>query len=78
MQLIVKPDGTIHCLYDEALDLCSLGKCTVKRASFVEPNGDGGWTADLAPVGGPELGPFALRSEALAAEQLWLERHILV
>lgn len=78
MQLIVKPDGTLACLYDEALDLSSLGKCVIKRASFVEPDENGGWTADLGPVSGPVLGPFALRSEALAAEQAWLESHILV
>ncbi len=28
---------------------------------------------DLSPVGGPVLGPFRLRSQALAAEQAWLD-----
>ena len=78
MQLVVHIDGTIHCLYSEVLDLAVLGKCAVKRASFVEPDQLGGWTADLGLSSGPVLGPFALRSEALAAEQAWLERHILV
>ena len=39
---------------------------------------DGRWSADLAPVCGPSLGPFALRSEALAAEREWLETHWLL
>lgn len=73
MQLIVESDGAIHCIYDEALELSSLGSCAVKRASFVEPDQHGFWTADLGPMSGPLLGPFALRSEALAAEREWLE-----
>jgi len=32
-----------------------------------------GWAADLAPVGGPVLGPFARRADALAAEVAWLK-----
>jgi hypothetical protein len=78
MQLVVHADGTIHCLYDETLDLNSLGTCVAKRASFVEPDEHGSWSADLGPAHGPMLGPFALRSEALAAEQAWLEKHIFV
>jgi hypothetical protein len=31
----------------------------------------------LAPVGGPRLGPYSLRSQALTAEQTWLEAHWL-
>jgi hypothetical protein len=43
----------------------------------VEPTLDGRWTADLAPVHGPVLGPFSSRSEALTAERHWLEAHWL-
>ena len=41
------------------------------------PTADGRWTADLRPVGGPVLGPFARRSEALEAERAWLEANWL-
>ena len=32
----------------------------------------------LAPVNGPRLGPFVLRTEALDAERVWLEENHLV
>ena len=35
------------------------------------------WQADLALCGGPVLGPFARRSEALVAEMAWIETNIL-
>ncbi|MEQ8788717.1 MAG: hypothetical protein RIC55_20570 [Pirellulaceae bacterium] len=77
MQILISPDGTLRCLYDETLDLHGLGQLTITRASHVEPDESGRWRADLAPVGGPLLGPFTLRSEALAAELAWLEDHWL-
>jgi hypothetical protein len=77
MQLIVDLRGRVRCLYDEVLELASLGQLKIARASHVEPTPDGGWFADLSPVAGPVLGPFALRSDALAAEQRWLEAHWL-
>jgi hypothetical protein len=77
MQLIVKSNGAIRCLYDETVDLSSLGSMTIQRGSHVEPNGAGCWLADLAPVNGPVLGPFNCRSEALAAEHEWLKRNWL-
>jgi hypothetical protein len=49
---------------------------SIRRASHVEPDDDGQWWADLSPVNGPHLGPFAKRSEALTAESSWLEQHI--
>jgi hypothetical protein len=78
MQLVVHPTGQVRCLYDEAVDLATLGRLCVKRASHVEPDADGHWIADLSPVGGPLLGPFVARSESLAAERRWLEENWLI
>lgn len=77
MKLIVQPSGKTQCVYSEAVDLSTLGQLNIRRGSHVEPTGDGQWTADLSPVNGPLLGPFAHRSEALDAEQQWLEEHWL-
>lgn len=77
MQLVISSTGTIRCLYDETLDLHTLGKLSISRGSHVEPNDEGQWFADLAPVGGPKLGPFSSRSAALNAEVRWLEEHWL-
>jgi len=78
MELIVQAGGTIHCLYDETLDLSQLGQISIRRASHVEPTNQGQWQADLSPVNGPVLGPFALRSEALTAEVEWLQTNWLL
>jgi hypothetical protein len=43
----------------------------------VEPTSGGKWIADMKPVDGPVLGPFSMRSQALAAERRWLEKHWL-
>jgi hypothetical protein len=77
MQLRVDPGGGVRCLYSECIDLASLGAASIRRASRVEPDGDGQWYADLSPVDGPRLGPFVLRSQALDAERDWLEAHWL-
>lgn len=77
MLLIVGPDGIVRAVYDERLDLRALGRPTIARASHVEPDGEGDWHADLSPVAGPVLGPFAHRGEALDAERGWLEVHWL-
>ncbi|MBX3427553.1 MAG: hypothetical protein KF688_17875 [Pirellulales bacterium] len=76
MELIVAPAGRIRCVYDEALDLAALGPATIVRASHVEPDAHGRWFADLAPSGGPRLGPFSRRSLALAAEVRWLTERL--
>ncbi len=77
MQLVIDPAGGVRCLYDEALSLAEFGRLTIARGSHVEPTDAGLWTADLSPVGGPLLGPFATRSAALIAEREWLEAHWL-
>jgi len=77
LHLAIDPGGVIRCLYDEALDLAALGPLEITRGSHVEPTPDGQWTADLAPVNGPQLGPFPTRTTALAAEREWLAAHWL-
>ena len=77
MELIIGPDGCIKTVYDEVIDLRSLGRPSLLRAGHVEPDSSGEWYADLSPVGGPRLGPFTLRSDALHAELAWLETHWL-
>jgi len=77
MQLVIDPTGGVRCLYGEAIDLAALGRVAIRRGSHVEPTDDGQWLCDLSPVSGPVLGPFASRSQALAAEVAWLEAHWL-
>lgn len=77
MELVISASGDVGCVYDESIDLTSLGLITIERASHVEPDRRGQWHADLAPVGGPRLGPYQRRSEALAAEAAWLGVHWL-
>ena len=77
IELVVDRCGTAQCIYNDDLDLAGLGEIQVSRASAVEPDSQGRWWADLAPVGGPKLGPFPRRSQALEAEVAWLRRHWL-
>jgi hypothetical protein len=77
MELVVSPSGQVRCRYAEAIDLGALGELTIRRASHVEPDQDGRWWADLAPVGGPRLGPFGFRSEALQAEAGWIDNYLV-
>ena len=58
MEMIVTRGGEVRCLYDELIDLNALGRPTITRASHVEPDAEGRWWADLAPGGGPRIGPF--------------------
>lgn len=71
--------------------LSNLRETAIARESYVEPapmriekegndsTGWGwtwGWTADLSPVDGPVLGPFAVKSDALEAERNWLDANL--
>ena len=78
MELVITTAGKIRCVYGEELDLRALGRADIRRGSHVEPTTDGRWTADLAPVGGPILGPFEQRCSALEAEIAWLSEHWLI
>ena len=77
MEIVITPAGVVRAVYGEDIELESLGPLRIARASAVEPTADGMWTADLAPVCGPVLGPFTRRSDALAAEIEWLRCHWL-
>ena len=76
INLLVDSRGDVLCLYGEEIDLASIGVLRIRRASHVEPDAFGRWWADLSPVGGPVLGPFGRRGEALATESNWLGRHL--
>ncbi len=77
MKLVIRPGGQVRTLYFEAIPLEMLGSTRIVRAGTVEPDVDGDWYADLRMTGGPVLGPFSVRSQALAAEVAWLEAHWL-
>lgn len=78
MLAVVRPNGAIRCLYDESIDLSTIGQLSIRRASHVEPDAKGQWFADLSPIQGPLLGPVPRRSDALTAERNWIEDHGLI
>lgn len=72
--ITVQADGSLRFIWsDDLVEMLELGEPNVQRASHVEPTEAGQWMADLYPVGGPVLGPFRLRNDALAAEVEWLK-----
>jgi hypothetical protein len=77
MELVVDAGGGVRCIYDETLDLRQIGKLQITRASHVEPDAEGYWFADMGPVGGPVLGPYGSRTEALGAEREWLGQAVV-
>ena len=72
MELVVDAGGSVRCIYDEGIDLREIGTLKITRASHVEPDTEGCWWADMGPSGGPVLGPYGNRSQALGAEREWL------
>lgn len=72
--LVIEPDGDrLITTYTEEINLNEVGHVrSIKRASQVEPGSDNLWYADMAPLGGPKIGPFERRSDALAMELAWL------
>lgn len=73
MEIRIK-NGEIRFVYSDDLSLAmkEIGSINTKRASHVEPDGNGNWAVDLTPVGGPVIKNFKRRDEALAAEVDWL------
>ena len=49
MQMVVKPDGALRCLYGEEIDLHAIGKLSIERGSHVEPTNDGHWMQTCRP-----------------------------
>ncbi len=78
MNLVIAANGQVRGVFGEEIDLAALGPPRITRASHVEPDDDGRWFADLDPVGGPNLGPFERRSEALDEEVAWLNANWLL
>lgn len=77
MEILFDTVGGGKAIYDEMLDLSSLGQVSMKRVSYVNPEADNKWYADLELVKGPKLGPFDKYSEAVAAEVAWLRENYL-
>lgn len=78
MDLLIESSGTVRCVFGEEIDLGELGQLSIRRGSHVEPTPDGQWTADLAPVYGPLLGPYPTRTAAFTAEVTWLQENWLL
>jgi hypothetical protein len=71
--IIIRPNGTAEWVHADELNFLKAASPTsTRRVSDVEPEGDS-WTADMHRIGGPLLGPFLTREEALRAERLWLD-----
>ena len=77
MIISIDLNGGIRAIYSDGFNWQALGKPLIQRASQVEPDHLGLWWADLGVSGGPRIGPFARRDEAIAAEVAWLERNRL-
>jgi hypothetical protein len=78
--ILIDDSGRLSFLWDDELaGLCELGETEMQRASHVEywPHfKGGGWCADLSPVGGPLIGPFKHRGDALRSEHDWINRNL--
>ena len=75
MEIRIKGNQIRFIYNDDLSGLMEQGSTEVRRASHVEPDGNGGWKADMSPVNGPVLGPFKRRDEALKSEVEWLLAH---
>lgn len=76
---IVARDGMMVMRYTDLLSprfKAQASQYEVKRASHVEPNENGEWTADMSPLNGPVLGPFTTRAAALKAEAEWIDARL--
>lgn len=76
MEITLLIGSQVQAIYsDDAAEMLeSVGNVAIARASHVEP-AQGGWSADMSPVGGPVLGPFDRRGAAIDAEIAWLKEN---
>lgn len=76
MEITLLVSSQVQAIYsDDAAEMLeSVGNVSIARASHVEPT-QGGWSADMSPVGGPVLGPFDRRGAAIDAEIAWLKEN---
>lgn len=76
MELVILPDGQARTVYQEDIDLSTLGATSIQRASHVEPDAQAFWWVDLGLINGPKLGPFPHRSDAITSEINWLSESL--
>jgi hypothetical protein len=70
-------NGEIKYLYNETINLNSLGEADIQRASYVEPSDDK-WYVDFSPIGEDKIiKGFGTRSEAIKYEIKYIENNIL-
>jgi len=78
VKIKINPDGTAVMIYTEDIDVAEIGDVrSITRVSTVEPTSGNQWAADMRPIGGPVIGTFNKRSDALTAEVNWIEENIL-
>ena len=78
-RIVIRSDGSAQFVYSDELKplAAALGTAETRRASHVEPYGDGRWYADLRPSGGPWVVNFATRADAIAFEIDWLDKNLI-
>ena len=73
--LVVGADGTISCLWTEAIDLSSLGTMAMRRASTVKFDpARQVWSVDVPDIG--EIFAAASREACLSYEREWFAARI--
>lgn len=78
IRLTIDSEGNGKAIYsDDLADYFAATGAKITRASSVEPGPDGKWVVDLTVSGGPVVGGFKLREDALRFEVDWLEKNYL-
>ena len=78
IEVSIDEDGGAKAIYsDELAEYFAETGAKITRASSVEPGLDGKWTVDLTVSGGPVVGGFRLRDDALKYEVEWLKENYL-